>query len=188
MSRGRPTIPASLLALIAASIIGTGCSKAPQESKTKPVSVIPTGPLLKPQWTCVVNDHPIRGQVYTTDENGFAAIYLYNSNNDTASIAWISPSGKKLATVYANFRSVIAVSDTNLYASIAPLHDGNQPIVTKYTLSGTNVSQEFLPSGDYLLTEEELAETNRYGGPNCGAIIVSGTNALGYELSYFPFK
>ena len=179
----RITFPVVLLAL---SILGQGCSKAPQESKPKTVSIFPTGPLVKPQWTCTVNDRPISGRVYATDDKGNAAIYLYNTNNDTASIAWISSEGKLLATVYANFDSVLTVTGTNLYASIRPLHEGNQPIVTKYTLSGTNVSQEFLPSGDLMYAEDDLSDTNQSGGHRCGYIMITGTNSLGYELSYFP--
>ena len=175
-----------LFTLLAVSILGTGCSKAPQESKPKSFSIIPTGPLVKPQWTCIVNDRPISGQVYASDSKGNAAIYLYNTNNDTASIAWISSEGKLLATVYANFDSVLTVTGANLFASIRPLHEGNQPIVTKYTLSGTNVLQEFLPSGDLMIAEEVLSDTNHSGGHQCGCIMITGTNSLGYELSYFP--
>lgn len=176
----------SLLAILVVSVLGAGCSKAPHDSKPKEVSIIPTGPLLKPQWTCIVNDRPISGLVYASDSKGNAAIYLYNTNNDTASIAWISSEGKLLATVYANFDSVLTVTGTNLFASIRPLHEGNQPIVTKYTLSGTNVLQEFLPSGDLMIAEDVLSDTNHSGGHQCGFIMITGTNSLGYELSYFP--
>ena len=133
-----------------------------------------------------MNDRPISGRVYASDSKGNAAIYLYNTNNDTASIAWISSTGKILATVYANFDSVLTVTGTNLFASIRPLHEGNQPIVTKYTLSGTNLSQEFFPSGDLMYVEDDLSDTNHSGGRIYGYIMITGTNSQGYELSYFP--